>query len=115
TDLQQPYVSLACLADGISVIHETIYENRFGFVNELLRMGARIKVEGRTAIVQGVERLLGAPVRARNDLRGGAALVVAALAAEGEAEIDDLQYIDRGYERIEQKLRALGAKVSRVS
>ncbi|MEW6546817.1 MAG: UDP-N-acetylglucosamine 1-carboxyvinyltransferase [Bacillota bacterium] len=114
TDLQQPYVSVAALAEGVSVIHETIYENRFTFVSELLRMGARIKVEGRTAIVEGVERLLGAPVRARNDLRGGAALVVAALAAEGESEIDDLQYIERGYERLDEKLRALGAQVTRV-
>ncbi|MDI6894203.1 MAG: UDP-N-acetylglucosamine 1-carboxyvinyltransferase [Bacillota bacterium] len=114
TDLQQPYVSVAALAEGVSVVHETIYENRFAFVSELLRMGARIKVEGRTAIVQGVDKLLGAPVRARNDLRGGAALVVAALAAEGESEIDDLQYIERGYEHLDEKLRALGAEVTRL-
>jgi UDP-N-acetylglucosamine 1-carboxyvinyltransferase len=114
TDLQQPYVSVAALAEGVSVVHETIYENRFAFVSELLRMGARIKVEGRSAIVQGVDKLLGAPVRARNDLRGGAALVVAALAAEGESEIDDLQYIERGYEHLDEKLRALGAEVTRL-
>ncbi|MFS8640545.1 MAG: UDP-N-acetylglucosamine 1-carboxyvinyltransferase [Symbiobacteriaceae bacterium] len=113
TDLQSPWVALMGLADGIAVVQETIFENRFGFTNELIRMGARIKVDRNTCIIRGVERYTGAPVEAR-DIRGGAALVTAALAAEGVTEVSGVQYIDRGYTRMEEKLAALGADIRRV-
>lgn len=113
TDLQSPFVALMCLGDAVSVVHETIFENRFGFVNELLRLGANIKVDRDTAIIRGVERLSGAPVEAR-DLRGGVALVTAALAAEGTTEIGGVHFIDRGYEALERKLGELGAAIRRV-
>lgn len=113
TDLQSPWVAFASLGDGISVVQETIFENRFGFVNELIRLGANIKVDRNTAIVRGVERLIGAPVEAR-DIRGGAALVTAALAAEGITEVGGLQFIDRGYNRLEERLTELGADIRRV-
>jgi len=113
TDLQSPWTALIGLANGISVVQETIFENRFGFVNELIRMGANIKVDRNTAIVRGVERYTGAPVEAK-DIRGGAALVVAALAADGTTELGGLQYIDRGYHGMAEKLEALGADIRRV-
>jgi len=112
TDMQQPFAALLTLADGVSVITETVYESRFRYTTELVRMGANIHVEGRNAIITGVERLTGAPVTC-TDLRGGAALVVAGLAAEGETEIAGLEHLDRGYEDIVPKLRALGAHVTR--
>jgi UDP-N-acetylglucosamine 1-carboxyvinyltransferase len=114
TDLQSPWVALMSLAAGVAVVNETIFENRFGFVNELQRLGASIKVDRNTAIVRGVERLTGAPVEAR-ELRGGVALVLAGLAAEGVTEVSGLMYVDRGYFRLEEKLRALGADVTRVA
>ncbi len=113
TDLQSPFVALLCLGDSVSVVHETIFENRFGFVNELLRLGANIRVDRDTAIIRGVERLTSAPVEAR-DLRGGVALVTAALAAEGTTEIGGVHFIDRGYEALEGKLADLGAQIRRV-
>lgn len=113
TDLQQPFVSLLTLADGTSIIRETIFD-RFRYVDELRRMGADIKVDRDTAIVRGVERLTGAPVEA-TDLRAGAALLVAGLAAEGKTEITGVEHIDRGYEQVDQKLISLGAKISRVT
>lgn len=113
TDLQSPWVSLMGLSDGISVVQETIFENRFGFTNELIRMGANIKVDRNAGIVRGVERYTGAPVEAK-DIRGGAALITASLAAEGETEIFGIQYIDRGYTRMEEKLADMGAKIRRV-
>lgn len=113
TDLQQPITALLCTARGSSIINETIYENRFKYVEELLRMGANVRVMDRIAIVEGVERLTGCRVHA-TDLRAGAALVVAALGCEGVAEISGVCYIDRGYECLEQKLRSLGAKIERV-
>ncbi len=112
TDMQQPFASLLTLADGVSVITENVYESRFRYTTELERMGADIRVEGRTAIVSGVERLTGAPVTC-TDLRAGAALIVAGLAAEGETEIAGLHHLDRGYEDLIPKLRGLGAHVSR--
>ncbi len=112
TDMQQPFVSLLSLADGCSVVTETVYENRFRYTTELEKMGADIRVEGRTAIVRGVERLTGAAVSC-TDLRAGAAVVVAGLAAEGETVIDNLHHLDRGYEDIVPKLRSLGARISR--
>ncbi|MGE5675244.1 MAG: UDP-N-acetylglucosamine 1-carboxyvinyltransferase [Mycobacterium leprae] len=113
TDLQSPYIALMGLANGIAVVTETIFENRFGFVNELLRLGANIKVEHNSAIVRGVERYIGAPIEAK-DIRGGAALVMAGLAAEGTTELGGLQYLDRGYNRLEEKLSSLGADIRRV-
>lgn len=113
TDLQQPMCSLLTLADGASRVLETIYENRTQHVPELQRMGADIVAEGRTIIIRGVERLKGARVRA-TDLRGGAALVVAALAAHGETIVDEIEHIDRGYEQLETKLQSLGAQIQRV-
>ncbi|QEK13485.1 UDP-N-acetylglucosamine 1-carboxyvinyltransferase [Crassaminicella thermophila] len=113
TDLQQPISALLSQAEGTSIITETIYEGRFKHVDELKRMGAKIKVEGNVAIIQGVDRLSGAKVSA-TDLRAGAALVIAGLMAEGVTEIDNVHYIDRGYEAIEEKLLSLGAKIKRV-
>ena len=110
--MQAQMMALLSLARGTSVITETVFENRFMHANELKRMGARIKIEGRTAIVQGVPRLTGAPVKA-TDLRAGAALVLAGLAAEGESEISNVHHIDRGYDRLEEKLRNLGADIQR--
>lgn len=113
TDLQSPWVAMMSLCDGISVVNETIFENRFNFVNELQRLGANIKVDRNTAIVRGVDRLTGAPVEAK-DIRGGAALVIASLAAEGMTEISGVQFLDRGYPRLVEKLGDLGAEVARV-
>ncbi|MGE5579790.1 MAG: UDP-N-acetylglucosamine 1-carboxyvinyltransferase [Bacillota bacterium] len=110
TDAQQPLVAVLSLADGVSVVQESVYENRLGFAGELVKMGARIKVEGKTAIVEGVKRLLGAPVKA-NDLRAGASLVLAGLSAHGKTEVYGLDIVRRGYEIIDQKLAALGADV----
>lgn len=112
TDMQQPFVALLSLGDGCSVVTETVYENRFRYTTELEKMGANILVEGRSAIVRGVERLTGAAVSC-TDLRAGAAVVVAGLAAEGETIIDNLHHLDRGYEDIVPKLRGLGARISR--
>ncbi len=113
TDLQQPMCAYLTLAEGASVVHETIYENRTQHVPELKRLGADIMVEGRTILIRGVTRLKGAKIRA-TDLRGGASLVVAALAAEGVSEISEVMHIDRGYADLEGKLRALGADIERV-
>ena len=112
TDLQAPLLSLLTIAAGTSIITETIFENRFKHVNELIRMGAKIKVEGRTAIIRGMPKLTGAIVAA-TDLRAGGALVLAALAAEGISEIENVYHIDRGYDRLEEKLQILGATISR--
>jgi len=114
TDLQQPMVAILSTAKGTSIVTESVYEARFKYVDELKRMGANIKVDGRVAIIEGVEKLSGARVRA-TDLRAGAALVIAGLAASGKTEIDDAFHIDRGYENIEQKLSSLGAKIYRVN
>lgn len=112
TDIQAPFMALLTLCEGTSMLHETVYDNRFLHVPELNRMGANIKIEGSTAVVQGVPMLTGAPVKA-TDLRCGAALVLAGLAAEGETEIDSIYHIDRGYPQIEADLRALGADIRR--
>ncbi len=113
TDLQAQFMALATRAEGVSIITETVFENRFMHVGELRRMGARIVVDGQTAIVAGPSPLSGAPVMA-SDLRASACLIVAGLAAEGETIIDRAYHIDRGYERVETKLQALGARVERV-
>ncbi|MBO5973356.1 MAG: UDP-N-acetylglucosamine 1-carboxyvinyltransferase [Clostridia bacterium] len=112
TDAQSQLMAAACLARGTTVFYENIFENRFRQTGELCRMGARIKVSGRTAVVEGVDRLTGALVRC-TDLRGGAALVIAALAAEGESKIYDIEHIDRGYESIENGYSSLGGNIKR--
>jgi len=112
TDMQAQYMALMTLADGISVITETIFENRFMHASELLRMGARIRLNGRQAVVEGNGGLMGARVQA-SDLRASASLVLAGLAAQGETIIDRVYHIDRGYEKIEEKLRSVGADIER--
>jgi len=114
TDLQAQLMALLCLADGISVITERIFPDRFLHVGELNRMGAKVRKEGATAIIQGVKELQGATVMA-SDLRASAALVLAALVAKGTTQIDRVYHIDRGYEKIEQKLASVGAQIERVA
>ena len=113
TDMQAQFMAMNCIADGVGVISETIFENRFMHVQELLRLGADIRVEGHTAIVRGVEKLSGAPVMA-TDLRASASLILAGLVADGETTIDRIYHLDRGYENIEAKLSGLGAKIRRT-
>jgi len=113
TDLQAQFLALMTVAEGASVVTETIFENRFMHVPELHRMGANITLQGRSALVRGVESLTGAPVMA-SDLRASASLVIAGLAAEGETEVRRIYHLDRGYERLEEKLRLVGADVERV-
>ncbi len=114
TDMQAQLMVLNCIAEGVGTITETVFENRFMHVNELQRLGAKIRIESNTAIVTGVPILKGAPVMA-TDLRASASLVLAALVAEGETLISRIYHIDRGYERIEEKLALLGADIKRVS
>lgn len=114
TDMQAQFAAMNCIADGVGVIKETIFENRFMHMNELQRLGADVKIDGHTAIVRGVQVLTGAPVMA-TDLRASASLVLAGLVAKGETVIDRIYHIDRGYENIEEKFRALGARIKRVS
>src|SRR5262249_202460 len=113
TDMQAQYMALATQADGSSVITENIFENRFMHAQELVRMGANIKIEGRRAIVRGRTELSAAAVLA-SDLRASASLVIAALVADGETIIDRVYHIDRGYEHIEEKLRGVGAQIKRM-
>lgn len=112
TDIQSPFMALAALSKGTSIFVENIFENRFQHVDELVRMGADIRIDGRCAVVIGTDKLTGAHVVAK-ELRGGAALVVAALAAEGRSVIENTKFIDRGYERIENYLQLLGADIIR--
>ena len=114
TDMQAQFMALNCIADGTAKISETIFENRFMHVNELLRMGASIAVDGSVAVVTGVEQLMGAKVMA-TDLRASASLVIAGLVAKGETLVDRIYHLDRGYDRMEAKLRALGADIERQS
>jgi len=114
TDMQAQFAAMNCIADGVGVIKETIFENRFMHMNELQRLGADVKIDGHTAIVRGVQALTGAPVMA-TDLRASASLVLAGLVAKGETVIDRIYHIDRGYENIEEKFRGLGARIKRVS
>ena len=107
-------MAMLCRADGASMLTETIFENRYMHVPELARMGADITVTGRSALVRGVERLTGAPVMA-TDLRASMSLVIAGLAAEGETQVQRVYHLDRGYERLEEKLSAVGADIERVS
>lgn len=114
TDAQAPVMAMTCVADGSSMFVENIFESRYKHAGELLRLGASIKVEGRVAVVEGVPRLSGAPVQAP-DLRGGAALLIGGLAAEGTTILTGLQHLDRGYESPETSLSAVGARIRRVS
>jgi UDP-N-acetylglucosamine 1-carboxyvinyltransferase len=111
TDAQQPLVSVLSRADGVSVVQESMYDNRLGYVSELVKMGAQIKVEGRSAIIEGVPRLVGAPVKV-HDLRAGASLVIAGLSADGVTEVNGMEIVQRGYEMIPEKLKGLGADVT---
>jgi len=113
TDMQSQFMALLSVAEGTGLVVETVFENRFMQVPELLRMGAKIKIDGRTAVVDGSKRLSGARVRA-TDLRAGAALVVAALAAQGETVIDDIEHLERGYARFEQKLQNIGVNIKKI-
>ena len=113
TDMQAQFMAVNAIADGAAQVVETIFENRFMHVNELVRLGAQIEVDGRTALVHGVPQLSGATVMA-TDLRASASLVIAGLVADGETRVDRIYHLDRGYERMEDKLRALGADIERV-
>ncbi len=114
TDMQPQITTLLTLAEGTSIVTESIFDNRFKYVDQLRRMGADISVDGRVAVVEGTGRLMGAPVRA-TDLRAGVALVIAGLAAVGTTEIEDIYHVERGYEELEKKLRALGADIRKIS
>ncbi len=114
TDLQAQAMALMTMGNGISVIKETVFENRFMHANELMRMGAHITIEGNSAIIKGIEKLRGAPVMA-TDLRASASLILAGLAAEDKTEVSRIYHIDRGYERIEAKLSSLGAHIKRIN
>jgi UDP-N-acetylglucosamine 1-carboxyvinyltransferase len=113
TDLQAQMMALMCTADGVSVLEEKIFENRFMHAPELTRMGARIDVQGGTATVTGVDRLKGAPVMA-TDLRASVSLILAGLAAEGETLVNRVYHLDRGYEHVVSKLSGVGAKIERI-
>jgi UDP-N-acetylglucosamine 1-carboxyvinyltransferase len=114
TDMQAQFMALMCVAEGASMITETIFENRFMHVPELSRMGARINFHGASAIVRGVKQLSGAPVMA-TDLRASVSLILAGLAAEGETIVNRVYHLDRGYERVEAKLAAVGADIERLA
>ena len=114
TDMQAQFMALDCIADGAASVAETIFENRFMHIPELIRLGAKIEVDGRIAVIQGVEKLSGAALMA-TDLRASAGLVIAGLVAEGETVVDRIYHLDRGYDRMEAKLRSLGADIERVS
>lgn len=110
TDMQSVFTSMLCIAKGTSVVVENIFENRYRYVNELKRMGAKINIEGKIAIVKGVRKLSGAVVEA-TDLRGGAAVVLAGLVAKGKTKVDNIEYILRGYENLDKKLNKIGANI----
>ena len=114
TDMQAQFMALTSMTKGTSIIVETIFENRFMQVSELQRMGANIKIDGRTAVIEGVKQLSGTKVKA-TDLRAGAALVMAGLCADGETEVDGVEIIDRGYDHLERKLKNLGAEIERIN
>ena len=113
TDMQPQFSTLLTMAEGTSIVTDDIFDNRFRYVGELRRMGADISVDGKVAVIQGVGKLHGAPVSA-TDLRAGAAMVIAGLAADGTTEVDNIVYIERGYEKIDEKFRGLGADIKRV-
>ena len=114
TDIQQPMSALLSTVNGRSLITESIWENRHKHIDELKKMGANIKVEGRVAIIDGTDKLTGAVVKA-TDLRAGAAMVIAGLMAEGETQITSIEHIDRGYPHIEDKFKSIGANITRIT
>lgn len=114
TDMQPQMAVLLSLAEGTSIITEGVWDNRFRYVDELKRMGAKIQVDGKIAVVEGVGKLTAAPVKA-TDLRGGAAMLIAGLVSHGRTQIEDIEHIDRGYENVDEKLRALGADIQRIT
>jgi UDP-N-acetylglucosamine 1-carboxyvinyltransferase len=113
TDMQAQFMALNCIAKGPSKVTETIFENRFMHVNELVRLGAHIQIDGKVSVIDGVEQLSGATVMA-TDLRASASLVIAGLVAEGETTVERIYHLDRGYDRMEDKLRSIGADIERV-
>jgi UDP-N-acetylglucosamine 1-carboxyvinyltransferase len=113
TDMQAQFMALNCIATGTSKVTETIFENRFMHVNELVRLGAKIQTDGKVAVIEGVDRLQGATVMA-TDLRASASLVIAGLVAEGETIVDRIYHLDRGYDQMEAKLRGIGADIERI-
>ena len=113
TDMQAQFMAVNCIAEGVARVTETIFENRFMHVNELVRLGAHIAVDGHTAIVEGIPKLSGATVMA-TDLRASASLVIAGLVAEGATTVDRIYHLDRGYDAMEVKLRAIGADIERI-
>ncbi len=113
TDMQPQITTLLAIAEGTSIVSESVWDNRFKYVEQLTRMGANIRVDGKLAIVEGVEKLSGAPIKA-NDLRAGAAMIIAGLAAQGRTEIENIMFIDRGYENVVEKFKGLGADIERV-
>jgi UDP-N-acetylglucosamine 1-carboxyvinyltransferase len=114
TDMQAQFMALNCISHGTSKVTETIFENRFMHVNELVRLGARIQTDGKVAVVEGVTRLSGATVMA-TDLRASASLVIAGLVAQGVTTVDRIYHLDRGYDQMEEKLRAIGAQIERIT
>ena len=114
TDFQAPMSALLTTAEGTSVVTETIWEERFEHLNQMIKMGAKVTISGRTAIIEGVPRLTGAEVRG-TDLRASAALVLAAMSAEGDSLVEGFEHADRGYERLDAKLNSLGAQIERLS
>ena len=113
TDMQAQFMALNCIAEGASKVTETIFENRFMHVNELVRLGANIQTDGKVAVIEGVPRLSGATVMA-TDLRASASLVIAGLVADGETIVDRIYHLDRGYDQMEEKLRGIGADIERI-
>ena len=113
TDMQAQFMALNAIAQGGSTVTETIFENRFMHVNEMVRLGAKIQIDGKIAVMEGVEKLSGATVMA-TDLRASASLVIAGLVAEGETLVDRIYHLDRGYDQMEAKLRGIGADIERV-
>ncbi len=113
TDLQQVFGSMLATAKGTSIIIENIFENRFKYINELIRMGAKITIEGKTAIISGKRKLVGTTVQG-SDLRGGAGLIIAGLAAKGKTTVENIEYVLRGYEDLDEKLNMLGANIKKV-
>jgi UDP-N-acetylglucosamine 1-carboxyvinyltransferase len=113
TDMQAQFMALNCISHGTAIVTETIFENRFMHVNEMVRLGASIQIDGKVSVVEGVEKLSGATVMA-TDLRASASLVIAGLVAEGETVVDRIYHLDRGYDQMEAKLRGLGADIERI-
>jgi UDP-N-acetylglucosamine 1-carboxyvinyltransferase len=113
TDMQAQFMALNCISNGTATVTETIFENRFMHVNEMVRLGAKIQIDGKVAVVEGVEKLSGATVMA-TDLRASASLVIAGLVADGETVVDRIYHLDRGYDQMEAKLRGIGADIERM-